>query len=67
MDVAYSSLGQTIVLYATSLVLIGAKVNFMRRKPSVLVALEEIPEIHVISDRYTKLFLLLNIFHNLAV
>ena len=35
MDVAYSSLGQTIVVYATSLVLIGAKVDFMRRSASL--------------------------------
>ena len=42
MGAAYSSLGQTKVLYATSFVLLGAKAKFMRRKPSVLVALEEI-------------------------
>ena len=47
MGAAYSSLGRTKVkfLYATSLVLRGAKAKFLRRKPSVLVALEEIPEI----------------------
>ena len=44
MGAAYSSLGQTKVLYATSLVLRGAKAKFLRRKPSVLVALEEISE-----------------------
>ena len=38
MGAAYSSLGQTKVLYATSLVLLGAKAKFLRRKPSVLVA-----------------------------
>ena len=38
MGAAYSSLGQTKVLYATSFVLLGA------RKPSVIVALEEISE-----------------------
>ena len=41
---AYSSLGRTKVLYATSFVLLGAKAKFLRRKPSVLVALEEISE-----------------------
>ena len=37
---AYSSLGLTKVLYATSLVHIVAKAKFLRRKPSALVALE---------------------------
>ena len=32
-------------LYATSLVLLGAKAKFLRRKPKVLVALDEISEI----------------------
>ena len=31
MGAAYSSLGQTKVLYATSLVLLGAKVKFLSR------------------------------------
>ena len=44
MGAAYSSLGRTKVLYATSLVLLGAKAKFLRRKPSVLVSLEEISE-----------------------
>ena len=44
MDAAYSGLGRTKVLYATSLVLLGAKTKFLQRKPSVLVALEEISE-----------------------
>ena len=44
MGAAYSSLGQTKVLYATSLVLLDAKAKFLRRKPSVSVALEEISE-----------------------
>ena len=44
MDAAYSGLGRTKVLYATSLVLLGAKVKFLRKKPSVLVAMEEISE-----------------------
>ena len=44
MGAAYSSLGRTKVLYATYLVLLGAKAKFLRRKPSVLVALEEISE-----------------------
>ena len=44
MGAAYSSLNRTKVLYATSLVLQGAKAKFLRKKPSVLVALEEISE-----------------------
>ena len=44
MGAAYSSLGPTKVLYATSFVRLGAKAKFLRRKPSVLVALEEISE-----------------------
>ena len=44
MGAAYSSLGRTKVLYATSLVLLGAIKQSLRRKPSVLVALEEISE-----------------------
>ena len=44
MVAAYSSLGQTKVLYATSLVLRGAKAKILGKKPSVLVALEEISE-----------------------
>ena len=60
MGAAYSSLGRTKVLYATSLVLQGAKAKFLRRKPSVLVALEEISDvltpIHIIRDGYAKVF-----------
>ena len=44
MGAAYSSFGRTKVLYATSLVLLGAKANFLRMKLSVLVTLEEISE-----------------------
>ena len=44
MGAAYSNLGRTKVLYATSFVLLGAKAKFLRRKPKVLVALDEIPE-----------------------
>ena len=44
MGAAYSSLGRTKVMYATSLVLLGTKAMFLRSKPSVLVALEEISE-----------------------
>ena len=44
MGAAYSSLDLTKVLYATSLVHIGAKAKFLRRKPSVLVPLKEISE-----------------------
>ena len=40
---AYSSLGLTKVLYATFLVLVGAKAKFL--KTQVLVALDEISEI----------------------
>ena len=42
MGAAYFSLGRSKVLYATYLVLFGAKAKFLRRKPSVFVALEEI-------------------------
>ena len=45
MGAAYSSLGRTKVLYAASLVLLSAKAKFLRRKPKVLVALDEISEI----------------------
>ena len=41
----YSSLGCTKVLYATSLVLLGAKAKFLQRKPKVLVASDKISEI----------------------
>ena len=44
MGAAYSSLGQTKVLYATSFGLLGAKAKFLQREPNVLVALEEISE-----------------------
>ena len=44
MGAAYSSLGRKTVLYAASFVLLGAKAKFHQRKPSVLVALEEISE-----------------------
>ena len=44
MGAAYSSLGRTKVLYATSFVLLGTKAKFLRRKPSVFVALAEISE-----------------------
>ena len=45
MGAAYSDLGRTNVLYATSLVLLGAKAKFLRKRPKVLVALDEISEI----------------------
>ena len=41
MGAAYSSLGQTKVLYATSLLPLCTKAKFLRRKPNVLVALEK--------------------------
>ena len=44
MGAAYSNLGRTKVLYATSLELLGAKAKVLQKKPSVLVALEEISE-----------------------
>ena len=44
MGATYSSLGRTKVLYVTSIVLLGAKVKFLRRKPSFLVALDEITQ-----------------------
>ena len=44
MGTAYSSLGRTKDLYAISLDLLGAKAKFLRKKPSALVALEEISE-----------------------
>ena len=45
MGAAYSSLGRTKVLYVLSLVFLCAKAKFLRMKPSILVALEEISEI----------------------
>ena len=53
MGAAYSSLGQTKVLYATSLVLLGGK--FLRRKPSVLVALEGISEMYLPQSKLSEL------------
>ena len=44
INLKLSSLGLIKVLYATSLVLVVAKAKFLRRKPSALVALEEISE-----------------------
>ena len=65
MSVAYSSLGRTKVLYASSFVLLGAKAKFLCRKPSVLVALEKILKcvdpIHIFRDSYTKVFYWLNV------
>ena len=45
MGTVYSSLGRNKVLYATSLVLLGAKPKFLRRIPKVLVALDVISDI----------------------
>ena len=45
MGAAYSSLGRNKVYYAISLLLLGAKAQFLRWKPGVVVALEEFPEI----------------------
>ena len=36
MGAAYSSLVRTNVLYATSLVLLGAKAKILQKKPSIL-------------------------------
>ena len=44
MGATCSSLGQIIVMNATSLVLLGANAKSLYRKPSVLVALGEISE-----------------------
>ena len=44
MGAAYCSLGPTIGLPATSIVLLDAKAKSLQRKPSVLVALEDISE-----------------------
>ena len=41
MGAAYSSLGRIKVLCAIALVLLGVKAKFLRRKPSILVALVE--------------------------
>ena len=67
MGAAYSSLGRTKVLYATSFVLLGAKAKFLRRKPSVLAALEELTPIHAICNGDTNVFCRLNIFQSLIV
>ena len=60
MGAEYSSLGSTKVLYATSSVLVGEKAKFLRRKPSVLVALEDILDmlapINTISDGDINVF-----------
>ena len=45
MGAAYSSLGLTKVLFATTLVLLCEKAKFLPREQSVLVVLEEISEI----------------------
>ena len=37
MGAAYASLGRTKVLYATSLVLLGAKAKFLRNRSATLV------------------------------
>ena len=37
MGATYSSLGRTKVLYATSLVLLGAKARFLQMKPRVTI------------------------------
>ena len=37
MGAAYSSLGRTKVLYATSLVILGAKGKFLQRKPRKII------------------------------
>ena len=44
MGATYSSLGRAKVLYATSFVILGVKAKILRRKPSVLIALEDISE-----------------------
>ena len=65
MGAAYSIWGRTKVLYATSLVLLGAKAKFLRRKLSDLV--DMLTPIHVTSNGDTKVFCRLNIFQSLIV
>ena len=60
----YSSLGRTKVLYATSLILLGARATLLRRKPSVL---DMLTPIHNISNGDTKVFCRLNIVQSLIV
>ena len=44
IEATYSSCWRTNILYATSLVCLGAKAKLCRRKPIVVVALQEISE-----------------------
>ena len=68
MGAAYSSLGWTKVLYATSLVLLVAKAKFLRRKQSVLVALEEISEMFWPQSILSEMvFCWLNVFQGLTM
>ena len=52
MGAAYSSLGRTKVLYATSFVLLGAKAKFLRRKRSVSEIV--IPR-YLLTERFPRL------------
>ena len=62
MGAAYSSLGRTKVLCATSLVLLDAKAKFLLRKPSGLRLLWKKflkwvdPKFHIIRDGHAKVF-----------
>ena len=71
MGAAYSNLGPTKVLYATSLILLGAKAMFLRRKPSLSCFRRDIRDmltpIHVLCDCYTKIFRGLNVFQSLLM
>ena len=69
MGASYSSLCQTKVLYTTFLVLSGATAYFLRRKPNVLVALEEISEMcwtpSILSEMVIPRYLLTERFPNI--
>ena len=72
MGAAYSNLGCTKVLYATSFVLLGAKAKFLRRKPKSLSCFRRdirdmLTPIHVLCDCYTKIFRGLNVFQSLLM
>ena len=70
-DILPTLLGPTKVLYETSIVLLGAKAKFLRRKPKVVVALDKISDmltpINVLYDCYAKIFWGLTVFQGLLV
>ena len=67
MGAAYSSLGRIKVLPATSLVLLGAKVEFLRRKCFGRMIRDMLTPIHVLCDCHTKIFRGLNVFQSLLL